>query len=180
MRLGSARKFNGALVLCILAFSPLAVALAQDQPKAGWQQAQATQAQPAPGQPIWSVNCVGTSGGLDCRAVEAVRVTDTAQAAVAVHVPPDTKKPVMTILIPLGIYLPAGATLQFGQDAAKTLPFQTCEVSGCLAEYAITGAEITAMLKGEVVTITIQSRNQQPLPLQLPVASFPAAYAKIK
>ena len=38
--------------------------------------------------------------------------------------PADTKKPVFLMQLPLGVYLPAGATLQIGKEEAKTLPFR--------------------------------------------------------
>ena len=175
----------GAAVLCILAFGAGALAHAPSQPKvkAGRQLAQATQATstPAPAQPIWGVTCAGTPGGLDCRATQAVQMTDTGQVTfLAVRLPPETKKPVMLLLLPMGIYLPAGVTVQFGQDAAKTVPLQNCDSAGCLAEYAITEAEIAAMLKGIAVTVSVQSRDKQPISVQVPGTGFPAAYAKIK
>jgi invasion protein IalB len=50
-----------------------------------------------------------------------------------------------------------------------------------LAEYAVTEAEIAAMLKGGDLTISAQNENQQPaFTVTVPVTGFPAAYAKIK
>jgi invasion protein IalB len=86
----------------------------------------------------------------------------------------------MLIQLPLGIYLPAGASLQFGKDAAKKIVLQSCDQNGCLAEYAITDSEIGAMLKGADLTVTIQNLKQEPITVQVPVTGFPAAYAKIK
>ena len=65
--------------------------------------------------------------------------------SVAVRVPADTKKPIMVVQVPLGVYLPAGASLQIGKDETKTLPFKGCDRGGCVAEYAITESEIAAM-----------------------------------
>jgi len=155
-----------AAVLCILAFG--AGALTQPTPA------------PAQAQPIWGVNCAGTPGGLDCRAIQAAQMTNTGQVTLAVRVPAETKNPVMLLLLPMGIYLPSGVTVQFGQDAAKTVPLQNCDGAGCLAEYAITEAEIAAMLKGSAVTISVRDRDKQPISVQVPGTGFPAAYAKIK
>jgi invasion protein IalB len=94
--------------------------------------------------------------------------------------PPDAKTPIMLLGLPLGTYLPAGVSLQFGKEAAKPLPIQSCDRSGCLAEYAVTDAEIDAMLKGADVTISIQNQQQQPVTVTVPVAGFAEAYAKIQ
>ena len=99
---------------------------------------------------------------------------------VAVRVPADTKTPTMLLGLPLGTYLPAGVSLQFGKEAAKPLPIQSCDRSGCLAEYAVSEAEIGAMLKGADVTISIQDQQKKPISVTVPVAGFAEAYAKIK
>ena len=107
-------------------------------------------------------------------------MTNTGQLSVVVRVPAETKKPVMLLLVPLGIYLPAGVKVQVGQDAAKTVPLQNCDGTGCLAEYAITEPELAAMLKGQGLTISVQDRDKQPVSVQVPATGFPAAYGKIK
>ena len=87
----------------------------------------------------------------------------------------------MMLQVPLGVYLPAGASLQIGKDEAKTLPFKGCDRGGCVAEYAITESEIAAMTKGSDLTISVQSQNQQPaFTVTVPVTGFAAAYAKVK
>ncbi|MGH6825778.1 invasion associated locus B family protein [Methyloceanibacter sp.] len=146
------------------------------------QPAQPGQQQPAP-PPIWVVSCADNRGRLDCRAGQSVFIKNTRQRllSVAVRVPPDTKKPVMMLQVPLGVYLPAGASLQIGQDEAKTLPFKGCDQGGCVAEYAVTEAEIAAMAKGSDLKISVQNQNQQPaFTVTVPVTGFAAAYAKVK
>ena len=107
-------------------------------------------------------------------------MTNTGQASVAVRLPADTKKPVMYVLVPMGIYLPAGITLQFGQADAKKVSPRSCNSSGCLAEYAPTDAEIGALSKGQSLTVSVQDVDQKPLTLQVPSTGFAAAYAKIR
>ena len=124
-----------------------------------------------------------TDGKLDCRAGQSVFIKTTGQRllSVAVRVPADTKKPVLMLQVPLGVYLPAGASLQIGKDEAKTLPFRGCDRGGCVAEYAITETEIAAMTKGSDLTISVQNQNQQPaFTVTVPVTGFAAAYAKVK
>jgi invasion protein IalB len=83
--------------------------------------------------------------------------------------------------VPLGVYLPAGASLQIGKDGARTLPFKGCDRQGCVAEYAITDAEIAAMAKGSDLTISVQNQNRQPaFTVTVPVTGFAAAYAKVR
>ena len=177
-----ARSFMGAAVLCLCAFSGNPSLAQTQQPKAMPPQ---QQAQPAPAPapaPTWKVNCATGQAGIDCRAFQTLFVKRTGQRfmSVAVRVPPDTKTPTMLLGLPLGTYLPAGVSLQFGKEAAKSLPIQSCNQSGCLAEYAVSEAEIGAMLKGADITISIQDQQKKPITVTVPVAGFAEAYAKIK
>ena len=156
----------------------------QRQPSAGT--AEATPKQPAPGetqtpQPNWTMNCGNTPKGLDCRAVQSLFLRKTGQRliSVVVHMPPGTKSELL-IQLPLGVYLPVGASLQIGKDAAKTLPYKSCDQYGCIADYPITEAEIGAMSKGSDLAITMQNFNQKPITVTVPSLGFAAAYAKIR
>jgi len=146
-----------------------------------------TPTQPAPGQaqppqPAWAMNCGNTQLGLDCRALQSIFVRDTGQRllSVVVHVPPDTKKPVLLMQLPLGVYLPAGAGFQIGKAEGKNVPFKSCDQFGCLAEYAITDAEIAALSKGQDLIITMQNLRNEPVTVTVPALGFAAAYAKVK
>jgi invasion protein IalB len=182
----SARRFTvvGCAVLGTLAFNSAATTQTL-QPKARPQaQPALTQApvQPTPPQPTWVVVCANSQSGLDCRAGQSLRLDKGGRAVlnVAVRVPADTKKPLIILQLPLGLYLPAGVSLQIGKDAARALPFQSCDQGGCVAEYPVTEGELAAMLKGADLTVSAQNRNKQPFKLNVSVAGFPAAYAKIR
>ena len=180
----------GGAALYLLTFDNPATA--QTLPAKQAAQPDLAPARPVPEQPakeldrppaIWVVNCSDNRGTLDCRAAQQVVIKTTGQRllAVAVRVPPDTKKPVLMLQVPLGVYLPAGASLQIGKDEAKTLPFKGCDQGGCVAEYAITEPEIAAMTKGSDLTVSVQNQNQQPaFTITVPVTGFAAAYAKVK
>jgi invasion protein IalB len=101
---------------------------------------------------------------------------------VYIAVPAATKQPTMVVRVPLGIYLPAGVSVSFGQAEPKPLTLQRCGTSGCYGEYAITEADIAAMLKGADLTISAQSRDQKPLQyvMRADAEGFSEAYARIK
>ena len=175
----SARKLEiaGGVLLCLLAFGSGSLAQTQKAP------APQGQAQPSRPPAIWVVNCADNNGKLDCRAAQQVFVKSTGQRllSVAVRVPADTKKPILMVQVPLGVYLPAGASLQIGQDQTKVLPFKGCDQGGCLAEYPVTDTEIAAMSKGADLKISVQNQNQKPaFDITVPTTGFSAAYAKVK
>jgi invasion protein IalB len=173
---GMSALIAGGLVL--YSFTSGAVAMAQtDQPKAA--QGQQAQQQPAPN---WVVNCAQSQQGLLCRAGQSLFFKKTGQRfmSVAVVVAPDTKKPQLLLQLPLGVYLPAGVSLKIGKDEAKTLPYQSCDQAGCIAEYAVTDGELNAMTKGANLTISAQNNQKKPFNLEVSSNGFSEAYAKIK
>lgn len=174
----------GLALLSSLAFAGTAIAQT-DQPKA------ATGAAPesAPAKPAqqsssrsWVASCNTGSAGQRCRAKRTLIGQTSKKPIVTVYVAKSasTKKPVMVVRLPLGIYLPAGASVQFGQEAGKPLTLKRCGTSGCYGEYAIAEADLAAMLKGVDVKIAAESRDHKPLQYLVRAEGFPEAYAKVK
>jgi invasion protein IalB len=184
LRTRIARKLiAGAAFVGILDVSSGALAQTQ-QPKAPSRVEAPAEAagQPSRPQANWIVSCSQTRPGLECRAGQSLFLRKTRQRvlSVAVRMPADTKKPVLLLQLPLGVYLPAGASLQIGKEEAKTLPFLGCDNAGCIAEYAVTDGELNAVAKGADITISAQTMQKQPFSLTVPALGFAAAYAKIK
>ena len=155
----SAYGLAGPAILGILVFSSVVPALSQGGPRSEFgiwlaQVGQTQSAQAPKPQPIWGVSCNGTLQGLDCSAVQSVQMTGRGRVAVALRITPDTKKPVLKLVVPAGIDLAAGVTLQFGQNVAKRVALQVCDGSGCLAEYAIADAEIAALAEGQPIVVS--------------------------
>jgi invasion protein IalB len=171
-------------ILCLVSFGGAVTAqTAQPQGQAPRVEAPADAAgQPSQPQPNWVVSCSQTRPGLECRAGQSLFLKRTRQRilSVAVRLPADTKKPVLLMQLPLGVYLPAGAILQIGKLEAQTLPFTNCDRGGCIAEYAVTDAELGAIAKGADLTISAQTVQRKPFTLTVPSLGFAAAYAKIK
>ena len=181
----------GGALLCISAFSSVGATETQiartetDEERSQTIAPSKPTGAPAPvtrTQSKWVVNCSNSQAGLDCRAVQSVFLKRTRKPflSLTVRVPPD-RKPIMLIQAPLGIYVPAGVILQFGKGLAKSVPLQSCNLEGCLAEYAIAESEIAAMLKGQDLTISAQTpKKELAFTLKVTTNGFEAAYAKIK
>jgi invasion protein IalB len=183
MCLSSLGRFLGAILLS-MSFAVAAVAqTAQPKGQAPKVQAPAEAAgKPSQPQPNWIVNCSQTRTGLDCRVGQSLFLRQTRQRvlSVAVRIPPDSKKPVLLVQLPLGVYLPAGVNLQIGKEEAKMLPFIGCDKGGCVAQYDITDSELSSIAKGSDLTISAQTMSKKPFTLTVPALGFAAAYAKIR
>jgi invasion protein IalB len=133
-------------------------------------------------QPDWAVNCATVQTELTCVASQSFFVKETGQRfmTVSVNPPRGDKKTTLVLQLPLGIYLPAGVSMQFGKAAAKTIPIISCDQNGCTAEYTATDAEVKSMLSGENLLVAVQARDQKPLSVNVPFDGFDTAYSKLR
>jgi invasion protein IalB len=177
------------LVAGALATSALAAA-SQDTnaqtDQAGQTDDQANQA--APGkqkQPIpWLSNCSAPARNqpLEC-AVEQrafVRQSGRLIGQITIRVPPDTKKPVAMIQAPLGLFLPAGITVDVDGDMAQNYPLQTCNNNGCYAGFPVSDQMLNRMSNGGKLNIIFQYLDKKPFTLPMSLAGFKEAYNRIK
>jgi len=168
-------ELAGVALLCLLAFASEGVAQTA-QPKAVLVAPAPTPSTPA----NWEVNCDTGSEGLVCFARQRVYVDKRVVLTLYFMVSAETKTPNVRIRLPLGIYLPAGASIQFGEATPIPLLVTRCSNRGCYAEYAIPEADIAAMLKGADVTIAAQNQDQTLRTFRIEANGFPAAYAKVR
>lgn len=169
----------GVCAALFLSFATTAAAQVQERPKTVPLQ----QGQAAPATPRWSVVCNNSQAGLQCTAAQAVVLQQggrNIRVTAAFQLDPQTKAPKLVLQLPLGVYLPTGVTVRFGDGSAKALAFQACNQNGCVAEHAITGPEIATLAKEADLTLTVRTPDKQVLTITVPAAGFAAAYEKVK
>jgi invasion protein IalB len=132
----------------------------------------------------WIARCVSESrqSPIECSMEQTVPLASNGQvfASVLVRVPADTRAPTMAILVPSGLYLPAGINLQVDEGKPQAVPLQTCDQKGCYAGMPV-GAELLSALKsGKRLTMTFQdmAKNSRAVPVALD--NFAEAYQKIQ
>src|SRR5437870_390641 len=108
------RIMNAFRMLCALA--PVAAAAG-----GAHAEAQNTASLPSDGGSGWRVECANDGKQLDCRAVNRVHQRDTQQliVAVAIRIPPDTKKPTLAIQLPLGIQVAENVTVRIDEGQTE-------------------------------------------------------------
>lgn len=179
-------RIVGYFVACFLLLSASAIAQTQQQktgrpaapPPSQAQQAPSSQASPSK----WTAACSDTSKGFECRAAQTIFYQQgprRIQVSAILRLLPDTKKPNLFLRLPLGVKLAAGVTVQVGRGKARAIAFESCNLNGCLAEYAITKAEIASLKKGADLTLSVRTAQNAPINFTVPAAGFAAAYAKV-
>lgn len=174
-RLGSL----GIVAMAMLAASAGAAA-AQDATDQGAGAQPAKQKQPIP----WSSTCSSQGRGLplECALEQRAFVRESGQliGVVTIKVPGDTKKPVAMIQTPLGLFLPAGITVDIDGDMAQNYPVQTCNGNGCYVGFPISEQLLGRMQNGGKLNVIFQYLDKKPFTLPMSLVGFTEAYGRIK
>jgi invasion protein IalB len=134
--------------------------------------------------PGWAVNCKSeaTEQGLECRLSQTVVTRQGGQILTKATFlfAADKKSSEVIVQLPLGLFLPAGATIQVDDKAPQSLTFRACDRGGCYARSPVS-AEMLAMLqKGKQLQVSFQNLEEDPIDVPLSLDGFPAAYSKIQ
>ncbi|MBS7805777.1 invasion associated locus B family protein [Rhizobiales bacterium TNE-4] len=135
-------------------------------------------------QPAWSARCASISrqAPLECTLDQQVVVQATRQqiSFISVRVPGDTRQPVMMIQLPLGLYLPAGLTLQIDEGKAQVLAIQSCDQRACYVGLPVAPDLLDSLKKGQRLNLAMQTMNREPVTIVHPLAEFGMQYQKIQ
>src|SRR5262245_441266 len=132
----------------------------------------------------WVAKCVSESrqSPVECSMEQTLSLPNTGQlvASVLVRVPADTHQPVMMIQLPVGLYIPAGLSLQIDDGKAQPVPLQTCDLKGCYAGMQVSQELLTSLKSGKRLTMTFQNMAKNNVTVPIPLGNFTDAYQKIQ
>jgi invasion protein IalB len=132
----------------------------------------------------WASRCAsdGRQSALDCSVEQSIIESKSRQLLmqVVVRVPPDTRKPVLTIQLPLGLFLPGGVTLRFDEGKPDRFDVQTCDQKGCYLQVPVSNEMLQAMGKDKQMLVTFQNLSKQDIAVPVPLNGFMVAYQKIQ
>ncbi len=130
----------------------------------------------------WRVECAGDGKTLDCRAIQQMINREDKQVVVVVsaRIPPDTKAPVLTIQLPLGINLVEPIQIKVDNGAVERQQIQTCTNVGCIVTIPLKDPLLAALRNGTLLKITIQDTNKRTINIDVPLLGFGLAFDKIK
>jgi invasion protein IalB len=90
------------------------------------------------------------------------------------------RKPVLRIIVPLGVFLPKGLSLKVDGKDIGTTPFVRCLPTGCVAEVELETSLISAFSNGKVATFFIYRQETEGHGLPFNLAGFQDGFAKLK
>lgn len=134
----------------------------------------------------WQQRCIRTESGDDpCQLYQLLRDDNgNAVSEISVFALPEGQQAEAgaTIITPLETYLPAQLSLQIDSGETRRYQFDFCAQQGCFARVGLTEAEVNAMKRGNVATITIVpfAAQDQQIELEVSLSGFTAGYDAVE
>lgn len=125
----------------------------------------------------WRKQCFKSPGKDAVCRTSITGTWDTGQMAMRIDLVERDGKPRLQVLLPVGLYLPAGARLKL--DARKrevTLPFNWCFSNTCIAAAPVSKEMIAAIERARTLSVEVQDTNLLTLAAIVPVDQFSKAY----
>jgi invasion protein IalB len=132
----------------------------------------------------WTSRCVSEArnSNVECVVEQSAVVTKTGQllADVTVRVPADTYHPVMLIQLPVGLYLPAGVTVQIDDGKPQQITLQTCDLKGCYGAEPLADDVLAAMKSGKKFAVSFQNTAKETVVIPFGLSNFAEAYQHVQ
>jgi invasion protein IalB len=124
----------------------------------------------------------GRAANLDCAVEQSAVVSQTGQllASITVRVPADTRRPMLLLQLPVGLFLPAGITVQVDAGAPQQIALQTCDLKGCYAGAALSDEMLGAMKTGTRFAIAFQNVAKENIVIPFGLSNFAETYQRIQ
>lgn len=129
----------------------------------------------------WNVQCNTVNSDLVCIALIDVTYVKNKSRLLRVAIQPsENGKKNVTMQLPLGLHLPFGVALSVDNTKIQDVVIQTCTQQGCFARTDYTEEFGARLKKGNILTVALQSNQQQEIRVELPLKGFTKAVEKIQ
>ncbi|WP_454686047.1 invasion associated locus B family protein [Agrobacterium leguminum] len=102
-----------------------------------------------------------------CRLQQAQAVNGGKDVVFLFNIARQGKQRVAIISTPLNVYLPAGLELKIDGGQAQRVIFETCNISGCHAGFALNGSLLGSLRKGNILTVALKDTKATTIPLKV-------------
>jgi invasion protein IalB len=137
-----------------------------------------------PGESLWKKRCESDKDEPGkCEAFQLVTETKTQKRfmEVAFGYPEKGDQASVVIILPLGVMVAAGGTLQADSDKdGKKFPIVTCVPAGCVGRFKLDADFVTRLKGAKALTVGMYGGDGKPLNVKLPLDGFKDAIESIK
>ena len=170
-----------AVVAIVLAHGVAFPAAAEDKAAAG--KGDKTETAAAPNLQPWMVSCAsaGADDALACTVSQTLVAKQTAQRVLTVTVAkdPNSRDLVATLGLPHGLSLTEGVEVFVDDGKPTRYPIVTADQNGSYAKVPLNGDRLAELKRGSILNVRVRSANNAEIVMQISLAGFTAATAKI-
>jgi invasion protein IalB len=132
--------------------------------------------------PGWVHHCTGKSLNQECKVEHTISLGKNGQRliSVIVRVSPGASQPGLMLHLPVGLYLPAGVTVQLEGQEPEQFRVQTCDLQGCYAGTGVSTSMLSALNSGRHLTVAFQNMSRTRIKVPVPLKGFKGAYEEIQ
>ena len=125
----------------------------------------------------WLVRCPTAPQPMPCDAVQLLVEPKSKQRVLSISVAyePTKAQHVVRIVLPLGVWLPNGATIEAGTAKIEKVVIRRCEPFGCVVEGLLDPKLREAMRKEGEAKIVVFDQAQKPLDLKFSLKGYAGA-----
>lgn len=131
----------------------------------------------------WQIGCNSATGApSQCQMVQNVFLKETGQPVLqsVIGFIEGAPAPIGVFILPLGIYLPHGLTLQVDKGQTYEMALEICSKKGCRVRFSIDAKLLQALKGGSVAEVGFQTGSQKPLKIPLSLKGFTAALGQLR
>ena len=125
----------------------------------------------------WRVACSQQGAQKVCTLSQQLMDRDSRQRILAIELnAPASTQVEGTLVLPFGLALEKGITLQIDESAAgPTLRFRTCLPAGCVVSLTFDAKALAALKSGTTLTVKATGDNAQEIPFTISLRGFASA-----
>lgn len=128
----------------------------------------------------WQVRCEQTKGAdKSCVMTQQAMVQTSGQRLMQANIAKEGGLTKMTLILPLGINLPAGAVLQIDEKNKTNLVIGFCTQTGCFVNMDLDDTLIRAIGNADAVQVNIHIADGKPVSVPFSPKGFLAAHSSL-
>jgi invasion protein IalB len=128
----------------------------------------------------WQVVCTQRESAKQCVMSQQQVSRQNQQRVLLVELTPAKDKLEGVLILPFGLALERGASLQIDDAAAgQPLQFRTCVPAGCVVPLSFDARTIATLQRGAALKIKVVSDGGEDTPLSVPLKGFTEAYSRV-
>jgi len=108
----------------------------------------------------------------NCSMIEQIMDSRTGQSVVQVGVATTKGKITLSVNVPLGVLLPAGAGLVLGSDKPQIFPYRTCTQSGCIADLVLDHKGLASLAAAKDGKVLVAGLDQKAVAIPISLKGY--------